>query len=103
MKRLWVHVCSALLVAGAAGAVVSACAHDDSTLFVYAEITGTVSNNVCVLTADPTQHLLSSGTLDTGLTHQYVGSFLLANQMTPQGDPTVPKTETSFIVIQRAD
>ncbi len=101
--RLWGHVCSALVVVGGAGILSSACAHDDSTIFVYDVLAGTASTTGCSFTPDPTQAFLSSGVLDAALRGAYDATFLLANQMVPQGDPTVPTTETSFITIQRAD
>jgi hypothetical protein len=103
MKRLWVHVCSALVAVTGAGVLSSACAHNDSSMFVYDVLAGTASSTGCTFTPDPTQQFLPSGVLDTALASEYVATFLVANQMVAQGDPTVPKTETSFITIQRAD
>jgi hypothetical protein len=53
-------------------------------------------------TADPTQPTLSIGTLDVGLASRYVAELLIGNQMTPEGDPTQARTETSRVVISGA-
>lgn len=102
MKGFWGRA-SALVIAGGACVSVSACAHDDSTLFVFDVLAGTVSGTTCTFTADPTQPFISGGVLDYALRQEYDAEFLVANQMVTQADPTVPKTETAFITISHAN
>ncbi len=107
MKRVWGHVLAGVtLFAGIAttGAVVSACVHDDSSVFVSEMLAPQLvsAGTACVYTADPTQPHITSGVLDVALTTNYVGEFLLGNQVVARGDPTQPQTETSFVKITGA-
>jgi hypothetical protein len=107
MKRVCGHVLAGLTVlAGvvAAGSVVSACVHDDSTLFVDEVLAPqyVTPGTTCAWTADPTQPHLTSGVLDVALSGEYVAEFLLGNQIVPAGNPNQPQTETSYISVQGA-
>jgi hypothetical protein len=107
MKRVWGHVLGgATVLAGltTAGAVVSACVHDDSTIFVSQVLAPqfVTAGMACTFTADPTQPALSDGTLDSALTPEYQAEFLVGNQMVPRGDPNQPRTETAYVTIQGA-
>jgi hypothetical protein len=101
MKGFWGRAC-ALVIAGG-GVSLAACAHDDSTLFVFDVLAGNASSNGCTFTADPTQPVISGGTLDVGLTPEYAATFLVANQMVTQADPAIPQTESAFITISHAN
>lgn len=103
MKRLWRRVVSAPVLIGAVGITLVACAHDDSTMFVYDVLAGTLSGTTCTFTPDPTQAFLPSGVLDVALASEYDATYLVANQMVAQADPTIPQTETSFIEINHAN
>jgi hypothetical protein len=89
-----------LLVGG--GSVVSACVHDDSTLFIRNVIAPprVSAGQACTYTADPTQPILTAGTLDAALSNQYSAVFLVGNQTVPRGDPNTPKTETNRITVE---
>jgi hypothetical protein len=89
----------------AGGVAVSACAHDDSTIFVRQVLApqSVAAGQQCIFTPDPTQPFLSSGTLDFLLRPEYDAMFLVANQMVPRGDPNAPATETSFVTLQGAE
>jgi hypothetical protein len=107
MKRVWGHVFAGVGVLtglGAAGVMVSACVHDDSTIFVNDVLAPqfVTPGMSCLFTADPTQTFLSEGTLDADLTPEYQAEFLVGNQMVPRGDPNQPQTETSYVTIQGA-
>jgi hypothetical protein len=84
--------------------VVSACAHDDSTVFVNDVLAPQVVANgmSCIYTSQPTQTFISSGSLDTALRLSYDPVYLVGNQMVPRGDPNSPMTETSYITIDHA-
>jgi hypothetical protein len=107
MKRGWGHVLTGLwLVAGigAAGGLVEACVHDNSTIFVSDVLAPqfVTSGMSCVFTADPTQPVLGEGRLDVGLTSEYTAVILVGNQIVPRGDPNQPHTETSFVTLEGA-
>jgi hypothetical protein len=107
MKRVWGYVSTGLLLVGGsvlAAALFPACVHDNSTLFVYDVLAPNfvTAGMACTFTADPTQPVISSGTMDVALTPEYTAVFLVANQIVPRGDPTQPHTETSYIKIEGA-
>jgi hypothetical protein len=103
-KHLYGKMLVGLLIAGAAGAVAPACAHDDSTLFIRDVISPApvAVGQICTYTSDPTQPFVPSGILDTGLRGEYDAVFLVGNQMVPQGNPNTPATETSYIKVDGA-
>jgi hypothetical protein len=101
MKGFWRHVVSALVVVG--GASLLACAHDDSTLFVYQVQVGTPSGSTCTFSPNPASIFLSGGLLDVGVRPEYDATYLVANQMVAQASPSTPQTETSFITIDHAN
>jgi hypothetical protein len=107
MKRGWGHVLTGLwLVAGigAAGGLVEACVHDNSTIFVSNVLAPqfVTSGMSCVFTANPTQPVLAEGRLDVGLAAEYTAAMLVGNQIVPRGDPNQPHTETSYVTLEGA-
>ena len=102
MKRVLGHVMAGLLGTVTAGVAVAACAHDDSTIFIYNVIDPTPTGGQCTFTANPTQSFESFGKLDVALTGSYDAVFLVGNQLVAQADPTVPRTETSIVDLQGA-
>ncbi|HLK38619.1 MAG TPA: hypothetical protein VKU41_17775 [Polyangiaceae bacterium] len=104
MKRVLGHVLAGVTFVAGGGVVVSACAHDDSTLFVSQVLAPQLvaNGNECVFTGDPTQPFLSSGIVDVDFRNDYTPTYLVGNQTVPRGDPNAPQTETSIITIQGA-
>jgi hypothetical protein len=104
MKRVWGHVLAGLTLLAGGGVVVSACAHDDSTVFVNDVLAPQVVANgmSCIYTSQPTQLFISAGSLDTALRLSYDPEYLVGNQMVPRGDPNAPMTETSYVTIDHA-
>jgi hypothetical protein len=102
MKRVWGHVLAAAALLAGAGAVESACVHDNSTLYIQNVLAQQLVTNgqQCLFTPDPTQPFVSGGTLDVGFRNSYEAEFLVGNQTVPQGDPSAPKTETSRITLE---
>jgi hypothetical protein len=86
------------------GFSLSACAHDDSTIFVQSVLAPqlVVPGTGCSYTNDPTQPAIDTGFLDIAVRNSYSAAFLLANQLVPRGDPAAPKTETSYVNIKGA-
>ena len=104
MKRVWGHALAGSAALSLGMAVTSACAHDDSSMFVYDVLAPQLvsSGAVCFFTADPTQAFISSGTLDVALTDSYNAEYLVANQLVQQGNSNQFMTETSRINVQGA-
>jgi len=104
MKRIWGFVFGGTILAAGGAVALSACAHDDSTIFVRSVLAPqfVAPGTGCFYTADPTQPFIPSGVFDTELRSGYEATFLVANQLVPRGDPTAPQTETSYVNIQGA-
>jgi hypothetical protein len=104
MKRFWVHLGVTVGTAVFTGAIVSACAHDDSSLFIrnaLAPLTQTMG--VCAFTGDVSQTGLSSGVLDLAFGGTvYTPELLLGNQIVTTANEDMEQTETSRIIITGA-
>lgn len=104
MKRLWGRAMAGAIVAALSAALAPACAHNDSTLFVYDVLAPQIVTvgTRCLFTSSVSQPALSEGSVDTALTNGYFAEFLLGNQMVAQANPSQGKTETSIIEVQGA-
>jgi hypothetical protein len=104
MKRVWGHVLAGLSVMAGACAICSACTHDDSSIFVKGVLAQQVVANgqTCVYTSDPTQPMVSGGTLDVDFLHEYGAEVLVGNQLVARANPQQLQTETSIVTIQGA-
>jgi len=105
MKRVLGHCLAGLSLISGGIALMSACAHNDSSLFVQNVLypTPVSIGQSCVYTADPNQTFLPRGTLDVDFGRfQYDAFFLLGNQMVAQANAQQLQTETSTIDIQGA-
>jgi hypothetical protein len=107
MKRVWEHVLTgAVMLSGLAvvGSVVSACVHNDSTIFVSHVVAPQLvtPGQTCLYQPDPTAPFISSGLLDADLSATYSAVFLIGNQLVPRGDPNQPNTETNYVTLQGA-
>jgi hypothetical protein len=102
MKRVCGHVLAGLTLLVGGDMMVSACVHDDSTLYIRDVLQNPLVSNgqVCMYTSDPTQTFIPSGILDMSLRSDYEAWFLVGNQTVPRGDPTAPKVETSRITVE---
>lgn len=102
MKRVWGHVIAGAALAGLGVATISACAHDNSTLFIRDVLAQQLVTNgqQCLYTADPTQPYITNGVLDIDFLDAYTATFLVGNQAVPVGNPSTPNTETSRITLQ---
>jgi hypothetical protein len=105
MKRIWVHVGLAVSTALVTGAVVSACAHNNASLFIRQVLEPTIpSNGTCIYTADPTQATLNVGTVDLSFTSltTYSPVILIGNQIIAQANLNEDRAETSRIIVNGA-
>jgi hypothetical protein len=99
MKRWWGHILAGSLLLAAAAAISTACVKDDSTVFIFDVLQQQLvsAGSSCLFTSDPTQPYISAGRLDIGFRETYQATFLVGNQIVPQGNPTIPQTETSYV------
>jgi hypothetical protein len=105
MKRILLHVGVTVGTALVVGAIVSACAHNDASLFVRGVLAPTIpSNGTCAYTADPTQAAISVGAADLSFNSlaTYSPVFLVGNQIISQANVDQDQAETSRIIINGA-
>jgi hypothetical protein len=100
MTRGWgraLATAAACTLASSAG-----CTSNDATLFVAGVIAPPIAaaGGACIYGGDPTQPQLSSGVLDAAFRQLYTPAVLVANQLSPQGNPQRLRAETSRITIQ---
>lgn len=102
MKRLWNGIVAAACVGGVV--VVSACSHDDSSIFIRQVMApqGSTAGTVCSYKADPTQPGLFTGTVDVAFLASYRPVVLVGNQLISQQAASSFKTETSRVTLQGA-
>jgi hypothetical protein len=104
MKRVWGHVLAGSSVMAGVCAVFAACTHDDSSLFVRGVLAQQLvtSGQQCVYTGDPTQAMVSGGTLDVALRTEYYATILVGNQLVAQANSNQLETETSIVALRGA-
>jgi hypothetical protein len=99
MKRLWGHVMAGGLLLAGTAAISTACVNDNSTVFIFDVLAQQLVSpgSQCLFTTDPTQPDITSGVLDVGFVDTYYAEFLVGNQIVPQGNASIPQTETSYV------
>ena len=104
MKRIWVKVAVSIGAVAIIGAHVSACAHNDSSLFIRQVIAPTTpANGICAYTGDISQPSWPAGILDVAFGgSSYQPAFLLGNQIVTQANQDLEQTETSRIIVTGA-
>lgn len=105
MKRVLGHCLAGLTLICGGIALTSACAHNDSSLFVEAALfpTPVAEGQSCTFTADPNQTVISVGKMDLAFGNdEYQAVFLIGNQLVAQASSQNLKTETSIINIEGA-
>jgi len=104
MKRVWGHVLAGAALLAGACAVVAACVHNDSSIFIQDVLAPQeVSNNTpCVFSASTTQPVLSSGVLDVDFKYSYEAEYLVGNQLVAVANSDQLRPETSTVTLQGA-
>jgi hypothetical protein len=105
MKRVWGHLLAGVSLVTACVASMSACKHDDSTLFVQDVLAAqpVTAGEECSFTSDPTQPFISSGVFDIAFGRQgYEPTYLIGNQAVPEVNSQQLQTETDIITVQGA-
>jgi hypothetical protein len=105
MKRIWIRIGVTLGGAFLSSAVGSACAHDDTSVFIRQVLAPVIpSNGSCMFTADTTQASLSTGIADVSYPtlQNYSPEFLVGNQIISLASMNQLQTETSRVIINGA-
>ena len=104
MKRVWGHLLAGVSLVTACVVSISACKHDDSTLFVQDVLAAqpVAAGAQCTFTSDPTQPFISSGVLDIAFRQEYDPTYLIANQAVAEVNSQQLATETDIITVQGA-
>ena len=103
MKRFWGHVAAGLGFAGTAFAIFSACAHDDSSIFIRSVLSppqAGATAGTCLYSADPNSPALSAGSLDIAFQSSYEASLLVGNQLQARASTEQGRTETNRVSLQ---
>jgi hypothetical protein len=91
------------LLAAAAAVLPSACAKDDSSIFIAGVLLPTASSMICTYTPQATPTFLLRGTIDAAFAGEYVGVLQVENQLVARGNPNTLKTETSYVQLYDAE
>ncbi len=83
-------------------ALVAGCTDDNPGFFVRGVLAppAAAGGGACLYTADPTAAMIGSGVLDVAFISSYTPAILVGNQLIARADPSVPRVDTSRIVIQ---
>jgi hypothetical protein len=105
MNRIFVRVGVNIGAVLFTGAMMSACAHNNASIFirqVFAPVIPT--NGLCAYTADTTQASISSGLVDLSFSDlaNYTPEVLIGNQIVSQGNANALQAETSRVIINGA-
>jgi hypothetical protein len=104
MKRFVNHAFFAVTLVGVTASAFSACAHNDSSIFIRGVLAPptNATDGVCEYTPDPTAAEISAGELDLAFSGAYYGNFLVGNQMNELANSEQLATETDRVVIEGA-
>jgi hypothetical protein len=104
MNRIRGHLTTGMAASSLVLALVAGCTDDNPGFFirgVLAAPTGAAATG-CVYTADPTAPTVGNGVLDVAFISSYTPSILVGNQLIARDDPSVPRVDTSRIIMQGA-
>lgn len=102
MSRIWGRIASVLGVAVFASAAAPGCMDDQpEAIFIRGALAPPTSrqNNQCVYTNDPSQPMLTAGSLDLGIKSTYGAMLLVGNQLTARADPNDNRAESNRIQV----
>jgi hypothetical protein len=104
MKRVWGHVLAGVAVLGVGSALVFACVHNDSSIFIQNVLAPQLvtPGTGCTYTSSTTQTYIPTGTYDLGLKSSYDPWYLVGNQLVAQSNSAQLMTETSTFTVQGA-
>jgi hypothetical protein len=90
------------LLATATAILPSACARNDSSIFIRSCL-ATTDRTACMFQVQITSSEIFSGTIDAAYAGEYHCIAVVENQMVPRGDPNRLKTETSGVELYEAE
>jgi hypothetical protein len=79
----------------------SGCTEEETGFFIQGNVK--LDPPECIAQADGNTTLLIGGSLDVGLSSEYVATLLVGNQLTPRGDKENLRTETMVTIITGAE
>lgn len=102
MKRIRGHLTTGMAASSVLLALVAGCTDDNPGFFVRGVLgpPQAAAGGACVYTADPASVMIGGGVLDVAFLSSYTPSILVGNQMISRADPTVPRVDTSRIIVQ---
>lgn len=89
------------MVVGVAGVVMSACADNESSIFIRGVLVP--EGNDCGYTADPGSAQRLLGVMDLAFTREYWAGLLIGNQVVERGSSDLLRTESSRFVAEGAE
>jgi hypothetical protein len=103
MHVQWKRSCAFVLLAGSAVVLPSACANEDTSIFIRECLA--VPTDTCLATPSTTAPFVGVGHIDAAFAARgtYECFALVENQMVPRGDPNTLKTETDGVQLYEAN
>ncbi|WP_437633597.1 hypothetical protein [Sorangium sp. So ce854] len=97
------RLCALALLTASGGLLASACADNESSLFVRQRMARTGSGGDCSVSCSPTEPFWSEDAIDSAYVSSHSATLLVGNQIVQRGDPDVLRTETSRIQLYEAE
>jgi hypothetical protein len=95
------RIVGSALVAGGAGLLASACADNESSIFIRQVIVP--SSGTCAYAGDPGSAAYTEGVLDVAFRQEYVAGLLVGNQLVQRGSNEKIRTETSRFRVEGSE
>lgn len=97
------RLCALALLTASGGLLASACADNESSLFVRQRMAWTGSGGSCTVSCSPTEPSWSADAVDSAYVGSHSATLLVGNQIVQRGDPDVLRTETSRVQLYEAE
>ncbi|WP_437608121.1 hypothetical protein WMF20_45950 [Sorangium sp. So ce834] len=94
------RLCALALLAVSGGLLASACADNESSLFVRMRMARTGD---CTVTCSPDEPFWTEDAVDAAYSGSHSATLLVGNQIVQRGDPDVLRTETSRVHLYEAE
>ncbi|WP_437576591.1 hypothetical protein [Sorangium sp. So ce887] len=94
------RLCALALLAASGGLLASACASNESSLFVRMRMAPTED---CTVACGPSEEFWTEDAVDAAYTGSHTATLLVGNQIVQRGDPDVLRTETSRVQLYEAE
>ncbi len=101
MKSWTKRIVGAALMSGVLGLLVSACADNESSVFIRQVLQPTTGT--CTYGADPSSMAYTEGTLDLAFRSEYTAGLLVGSQLVERGSSQQIRTETSRLRIEGSE